>query len=357
MAMPHAETARAWPEIVAGIRVTMNEPAVRLVLLVSGFGFVTIGALDVVTVVLAIDRLGGTASTAAWMTAAIGAGGVFGSAMGGWLIGRRLAPALALAAVEFGIALAVIGVVANEVLAFAMLFAAGIGQAIVAIAGHSILQRSAPAATIGRTFALREALYNLGLAAGSILASALISAFGIEVSLIVIGALLPAVTLLRLAAVWRLDAAATVPIVELSLLRATRIFGRLPGPALEGLARNAQRVTFAPGEYLMRQGEVGDRYLAIAVGEAEVVEDGVPVATCSPGDGVGEIALLREVPRTASVRARSNVEALTDRRRSARQRQDLGSVVSHCDRVLEMSGPAAVDGDDRPTVVQGLGFW
>ena len=84
----------------------------------------------------------------------------------------------------------------------------------------------------------------------------------------------------------------------------------MPGPALEGLARNAQRVTFAPGAYLMRQGEPGDRYLAIAAGTAEVLADGEAIATCSAGDGVGEIALLRSVPRTASVRSRTAVEAL-----------------------------------------------
>ena len=111
------------------------------------------------------------------------------------------------------------------------------------------------------------------------MASALIGAFGIETTLIVIGALLPAVTLLRLGAVRRLDTSATVPIVKLSLLRSMRILPRLPGPALAGLARNAQRVRFAPGAYLMRQGEPGDRYLAIAAGTAEVLEDRATVAT------------------------------------------------------------------------------
>ena len=306
----HRERLRARSEIVAGAKVAVSERAVGLVLLVSLFSYITLGALDVITVALAIGRFGGTASSAAWMTATLGAGGVIGSIMGGWLVGRRLAPALAMAALEFGIALAVIGVIPNEAIAFAMLLAAGIGQAVVGIAGHSLLQRCAPTATVGRTFALREALYNFGLAAGSILASALIGAFGIETTLIVIGGLLPGVTLLRLGAVWRLDTSATVPIVELSLLRRMRIFSRMPGPALEGLARNAQRVTFAPGAYLMRQGEPGDRYLAIAAGTAEVLEDGETIATCSAGDGVGEIALLRSVPRTASVRSRTAVEAL-----------------------------------------------
>ena len=297
-------------EVRAGIRTAFAEPAVRTVLLVSALTFVTIGALDVITIELAIGRFAGTASTAAWMTATLGAGGIFGAAVGSRLIGRRLAPALVVASLVYGLALGGIGIFPNEGFAFAMLFVAGVGQVVVAIASQSILQRCSPAAAVGRIFALREALYCLGLAGGSILASILITAFGIETALVAVGAFLPACSALNARKMWRLDDAATVPIVELSLLRRLPIFRRLPAPALEGLARNATSVHFQPGTYLMTEGEPGERYLAIASGAAEVLQRGTAISTVTDGDGVGEIALLRNIPRTASVRAATTVHAI-----------------------------------------------
>ncbi len=297
-------------EVRAGIRTAVAEPAVRTVLLVSALNFVTIGALDVITIDLAIRRFDGTSSTAAWMTATLGAGGILGAAIGSRLIGRRLAPALVLATLVYGLALGVVALFPNERFAFVMLFVAGLGQVLVAIATQSILQRCSPAAAVGRIFALREALYCLGLAAGSILASTLITAFGLEATLLVIGSLLPTCSAFNTRTMWRLDTAATVPIVELSLLRNLPIFHRLPAPALEGLARSATTVRFEPGTYLMIEGDPGERYLAIATGVAHVLQRGKSVGTVKSGDGVGEIALLRNVARTASVRAESTVHAI-----------------------------------------------
>jgi predicted MFS family arabinose efflux permease len=302
-------TARA--ELHAALRTAFREPAVRLVLVISAAGFVVVGALDVLTIVLAIDQLGGSPSTAAWLSAALGAGGVIGSATGGALVGRRLAPALVLAAAVFGAGLIVIGVVPTRMVAYLMLLGAGTAQAVGAIATNSLLQRCAPSASVGQAFAVREALFCLGLAAGSILAPVLVAAFGVGGAFVVVGALLPVVVLVRLGTVWRLDRAATVPIVELSLLGRLTIFGRLPAPALEGLARNATPVAFADGAELMRQGEPGARYLAIADGSVEIVRDGTVVAVRSRGEGVGETALLRDVPRTATVRAVGPVHTLS----------------------------------------------
>ena len=61
------------------------------------------------------------------------------------------------------------------------------------------------------------------------------------------------------------------------------------------------------GEVVFDQGDVGDRYYVIEAGEADVVGDGVVVATLGPGEGFGEIALLRRTRRTATVRARTDL--------------------------------------------------
>jgi MFS family permease len=297
-------------EIGTAVGVAFGQPTVRLVLAISAAAFVVVGALDVLTVALVVDRFDGVASTAAWLTAALGAGGIIGGAAGSALVGRRLAPALTLAAIGYGSAVAMVGIAPNAIAAVPMLFVAGVGHAVAEIASNSLLQRCAPSESVGEAFAVRESLFCLGLAAGAIAAPALIAAIGIEGAFVAVGAVVPAVVLCRLLAVWRLDRAATVPVVELSLLRSLALFRGLPAPSLEGLARNARPVSFPTGSDLMVEGELGDRYLAIVDGEVEVLRRGATIAIRSRGDGVGETALLRDVPRTATVRARVPVRAL-----------------------------------------------
>ena len=103
--------------------------------------------------------------------------------------------------------------------------------------------------------------------------------------------------------------------MRLRLLRSIPMFVPLPLTAVEDLAARLVPVRFAAGDALMREGESGDRFLIIAEGEVDVTQGGHLLRSCGPGEGVGEIALLRATPRTASVTARTAVlaEALSSR--------------------------------------------
>jgi CRP-like cAMP-binding protein len=79
----------------------------------------------------------------------------------------------------------------------------------------------------------------------------------------------------------------------------------LPMPAIENLALHAGHARFAPGQAVFHQGDHGDRFYVIEHGEADVIGDGRLIRTMGPGDGFGEIALLRDTVRTTTVRART----------------------------------------------------
>ena len=106
----------------------------------------------------------------------------------------------------------------------------------------------------------------------------------------------------------RLDKAAVIPHMEVRLLRAIPIFAVLPPPALEGIARELEPVSLTRGTTLFHEGDPGDRYYAVANGAVEISRRGVVVGTAARGEGFGEIALIRDVPRTATVTATSDAQ-------------------------------------------------
>ena len=194
-----------------------------------------------------------------------------------------------------------------------LLAVVGAGRALFNLASRTLLQRTVPAEVVGRVFGVAESIAMTRLAVGSALVPLLVVAGGTVAALLGTAAILPLVALVGGRGLFALDAAAHVPIVEIALLRSLEIFHALPAPALEGLARSVEPVGLAGGDVLIREGEQGDCFYAIADGRLEVTIGGIPVATKVRGDGVGEIALLYNVPRTATVTAASpaTVYALT----------------------------------------------
>jgi hypothetical protein len=165
-----------------------------------------------------------------------------------------------------------------------------------------LLQRTVDDDVLARVFGVQEGLAMAALAVGSVAAPILVAALGVNATFLIAGLTLPVVALIVVGRIRRVDRdAAVADPADVALLRATPIFGPLGLIGLERVARNLTPIEVPSGGVVIREGEPGDRFYVIASGGVEVSRQGERIATLGPGDFVGEIALLRNVPRTATV--------------------------------------------------------
>jgi MFS family permease len=298
-------------EVVGGFAKAVAPGPSRPIVAVLGAAVIVWGSLDVFLVVIAIDLLAIGEAGVGYLNSALGAGGVIGAAVAVGLVGRRrLAPALIAGTLAWGVGLAALGLSAELVGVLILLLLAGTGRVVMDVAGQTLLQRVTDHRVLARVFGVVEGLRMASMALGSILAPLLIGLLGTTNAILVAGLLPIATALIGARALLRADAAAVVPVENIALLRSNPIFVPLAAPAIELLARRLEPVAYATGSTVITQGEVGDHYYLIESGVAGIVADGRHVTDLRAGDGFGEIALLRDVPRTASVVARESLGLL-----------------------------------------------
>jgi cyclic nucleotide-binding protein len=175
---------------------------------------------------------------------------------------------------------------------------------------------------LARVFGVLEGMQMAALAVGSMAAAGLVAAVGPRGALVAVGAFLPVAVAVAWPRLSAIESAATVPVRQLELLRSIPLFAPLSPPTLEGLAASLTPVEVAAERMVIGEGEVGDRFYVVDRGWLDVSHEGRKLGTLGPGDSFGEIALLRDVPRTASVRAR------TDARLFAMERGPFLAVVT-----------------------------
>jgi MFS family permease len=300
------EKASAAAEALAGFRTIADDANLRLIIGLYGAQTLVAGALNVLIVVTSLQLLDLGQAGVGFLTAAVGVGGLIGAVVALALVGRqRLATDFGLGLVLWGLPIALIGIFPHPPIALVLLGFVGIGVTVVDVAAVTLLQRVVPDEVLARVFGVLQTVFVATIGFGAIAAPLLVSWLGARGALIATGALLPTLSVLLWTRLRKLDGVGMAPADALELLRSVPIFRPLPAPIIEELASKLVVVSTAPGEQVIREGDAGDRFYLIGSGEVDVSTDGQPVGTLGTGDYFGEIALLRDVPRTATVLAKS----------------------------------------------------
>jgi MFS family permease len=296
-------------DFFAGFGAILGNSHLRLIIGLYGSQTLIAGALNVLIVVAALEMLDIGESGVGFLNSAVGIGGLLGAVVAFALVGRqRLASDFALGLVLWGIPIALIGVFPNAAVAIVLLAIVGMGNTVVDVAALTLLQRTVPDEVLTRVFGVVQSVFVGTIGLGAIVAPILIDTIGIRWALVVTGSFLPVVALLRWGRIRALDAEALAPTKQIELLRAMPLFQPLPATAIDQLASSLIPVHAEAGTQVIKEGESGDRFYVISSGEVDVSTDGKHVAVLGPGDHFGEIALLRDVPRTATVTAKGDVD-------------------------------------------------
>jgi MFS family permease len=295
-----AEEARG---LAAGVRAVRSTPRLALLLGVYGVQLVIGGAYGVLVVVGALEILDLGNAGVGYLQSATGVGAVLGGAVALALSARRrTASDLGLGLVLFGVPLVVIAIVPHTWAAIPALAVLGIGNSIVDISAITLIQRLVPPAVAGRVFGLLETTLVAALGLGALATPLLVHVLGARGAFAAAGAVLPVVALLTRRMLVAIDRSATAPEEQLQAIAVVPFLDVLPPERKEALADALERVELAAGHTLFSEGDRGDRLYILTDGALTIeLPEGAKVEEAPAF--VGEIALLRDVPRTATVRA------------------------------------------------------
>lgn len=283
-----------------------SRPGVLGVMTVAGAQFFVVGGLDIIIVVVAEERLDLGDSGPGVLLMLFGIGALAGGAAGTVAVRRpRLAPVVLAALLTLAATSVALGATLSVVAAFVFLPLIGLSQATITLITDVLLHRSAPPEVLASVYAVLELSAGVGLIAGSIVVQVLIAVWSVEAALYGTGLFFVVLVLAMLPSLRVADASADVPVVSMSLLRRLPVFSLLPRAELETVSRSAIETRTNIGDVVISEGAAGDRFYAVAEGSFVVSVGGTRVQTIDRGGGFGEIALLADTARTATVTCES----------------------------------------------------
>jgi MFS family permease len=334
---------RAKELVAGGFRAVVSESRTRLlVFLTTAQSFIR-GCLNVLIVVGAFRLLGAGGGAVGYLTAAVGVGGLIGAFAAMFLKGRRLAVPFGISLVFWGLPIALIPAWPHAAVAFLLLAVVGAANSFEDVAVFTLLQRVIPDEVLTRVLGIVWGLAMGAIAVGSVAATGIVALVGSSTAFVVVGAILPLTTLIVWRQLARIDREMLPPADELAVVEGVPMFAPLSIAAKEHMAGRLVEIPVSAGEVVIRAGESGDRFYIVADGSFEVT-NGVH-ARARRGDFFGELALLRDIPRTATVIAttRSRVYAL--------ERDDfLAAVTGHS--AARAAGEEVVDERLQPGFVR-----
>ena len=293
-----------WRRLAApftGFALLVGQRRLRSVFVVSTAQTVTRGALNVLVVGFAATLAGNGLSSAGLFFAAVGAGGVVGSVLTMIGSGGRPAVSFVLGMSMWGLPLVAIAAYPHPVVAWPALVIVGIGNAIGDVSGLTLIQRIIPDHLLGRVFGAFWATAAAGQAAGSAVAALLVAWLGLTQSFLTVGVAMAAIALLSWPSIRPIDRDLSVDETDLEVLRRSELLAPLTRVTLEQLSRRSTALTVEPGTTVIKQGDDGTDFYVIDHGAVDVSVDGVLVNHLGPSECFGEIAAIRNRPRTATV--------------------------------------------------------
>jgi predicted MFS family arabinose efflux permease len=302
-------------ETLEGVTVIARDPDLRTTAALAAVQGALFGALTVLNVIIAIDMLDSGPDGVGYLLSICGVGTVVGGVVVLARVGRhRVATDMSVGVIGWALPFLLLAAYPSAPTAVLALLVVGFMDPWVNLGLDTLPQRLADEGKMSRVFATVDASLIAAMSLGSVVAPVLLHLLGLRGTLLVLGAAAAAYAFSTLPRMRRLDQRLQAP-PETALLREVAMFAPLPSSSVEALAVACEHRRVAPGEVVVAEGDAAQEFFVIVAGEVEVTHDGAVLRREGPGDVFGEIGLLRDVPRTATVTAVTDVELLVLARR------------------------------------------
>jgi MFS family permease len=297
------EKERFLTEVSAGFRTIGRDRDLLVVTAEVAAQTIVAGASAVFTIVIAVHILGTGPQGVGYLDSMLGIGAIVGGFTAIARASRRkLAQDMTYGVMLWSLPLLLVTIWPHPAAAFAAVILLGFGNPLVDVNMETIIQRITPDEVMGRVFGALEACLIGTMALGAAVMPALVHWWGLRAALAVVGLGVALLALVGLPRMRSLDQRLGRP-EGLDLLEAIPMFAPLTPGVVESLARSLVRVSVPAGEVVVREGTDADRFYVIESGLVEVTQQGAVLRREGAGDFFGEIGLLRDVPRTATITA------------------------------------------------------